>query len=56
MDEFAVEEILPVKAISDTERRHRTWLLRKKLKKRNMKKLKEKSQKLKKRKSIDIYV
>ncbi len=57
MPEFQVDEILPVKAISDTERRQRAWILRKKLKKKKMEKLKEKQEKkTTERLGINIYV
>ncbi len=55
MDEFVVEKLLPVKAISDNERKQRTWLLRRKLKRKKLKDM-EKFKKKKSKHKIDIYV
>ncbi|EDP72973.1 hypothetical protein HG1285_07707, partial [Hydrogenivirga sp. 128-5-R1-1] len=41
MDDLRAYEILPAEPVSDTERRQRAWILKRKLKKKIMKKAKE---------------
>jgi len=57
MEDFFLEEVLPIRPISDNERRPHQWILRKKRKKSVIDKS-NKSEKDKKNKEqhIDIYV
>ncbi len=57
MESFYTQEVLPVKPVSDTDRRPKTWLLKRKKSKKVLKKLENKVQRKKTGKGIiDIYV
>ncbi len=56
MEDLRAYEIMPVEPISDTERRQRAWILKRKLKKKLLKKLQEKPKSKIKKHKIDIYI